>query len=254
MAVTTTLAACNVNPALNGPDGSDLPSTLDDAIRYLCSFAAQLRDGAGMPVGMIAPFAGGTTAPGWIKANGALVSRTTYAALFAYASAQGLVSEATWTANSSGRFSVGDGSTTFRLPDMRGLFMRGLDESRGLDPARAVGTFQDHDNAPHAHGIADPGHNHGDPGHSHAGTTSASGDHSHSFTGWVGSGAGAFSGATTVYAPTGGTTGPAGNHAHTIATDARVSNLQPALTGVAVQLQGVEGRPRNLAYPFFIKY
>lgn len=48
MAITTTLAACSTNPALNGPDGStDLPSALDDAVRYALSFIAQLRDGTG---------------------------------------------------------------------------------------------------------------------------------------------------------------------------------------------------------------
>jgi len=254
MAITTTLAACNTNPALNGPDGSDLPSTLDDAIRYLCSFAAQLRDGAAIPVGMCVPFIAGTSAPGWIKANGALVSRTTYAALFAYASAQGLVSEAQWTTDSSGRFSVGDGSTTFRLPDTRGVFLRGLDESRGLDASRAIGTYQDQANAPHVHGVTDPSHNHGDPGHQHGGTTSAVGDHAHGYNSWAPTGAGAGVGATTVYAPTGGATNAAGGHSHSIISDLRGAGLFAATTGISIQSQGSEGHPRNVAWPMFIKY
>jgi hypothetical protein len=53
MAITTTLAACNTNPALNGPDGTDLLSTADDAIRYGLSFIAQLRDGTGFTAGGI---------------------------------------------------------------------------------------------------------------------------------------------------------------------------------------------------------
>jgi hypothetical protein len=54
MAITTTLAACSTNPALNGPDGAtDLPSLIDDAIRYSLSFTAQLRDGTGFTAGAI---------------------------------------------------------------------------------------------------------------------------------------------------------------------------------------------------------
>ena len=79
------------------------------------------------PPGMVAAFATNTAPEGWLKANGALVSRTTYAALFA------AIGEA---------FGVGDGSTTFALPDLRAEFIRGLDDSRGVDPSRALGSFQ----------------------------------------------------------------------------------------------------------------
>lgn len=69
-----------------------------------------------------------TSAPaGWLKCNGALVSRTTYAALFA---AIGTT------------FGAGDGSTTFALPDLRGEFVRGLDDGRGVDSARVMGSAQ----------------------------------------------------------------------------------------------------------------
>lgn len=255
MALTLTLADCSTNPALNGPDGSvDPPSMLDDQQRLALSFIAQLRDGAGIPVGMCVPFIGGTSAPGWIKANGALLSRTTYPTLFAYASAQGLVSEAQWTADSSGRFSVGDGSTTFRIPDTRGIFIRGLDESRGLDASRAIGTFQDQANAPHVHGVNDPSHTHTDGGHQHSGATAAAGDHQHSYTTWTPTAAGAGVGSTSVYAPTAGVTGFAGNHAHNFTTDFRNVGINAAATGISIQSSGSEGHPRNLAWPMFIKY
>ncbi|WGT64805.1 phage tail protein [Variovorax paradoxus] len=254
MAVTTTLAACNTNPALNGPDGSDLPATLDDAIRYALSFIAQLRDGAGMPVGAIVPFSGATAGLGYVIGNGSLLSRTTYAALFAYASAAGLVSEAAWTAGSFGSYSVGDGSTTFRVPDFRGMFLRGLDQSRGVDPGRVLGSYQLASNAPHVHGVADPTHVHPDPGHAHQGSTLAAGDHAHGYTGSTPSGAGAFSGGTTVYAQIGAATGVAGSHAHTIQTDVRGTGLLATATNISIQSQGIEGRPSNLAYPFCIKY
>ena len=73
-------------------------------------------------------FVGMTTPPeGYLKANGAAVSRTTYDALFA---AIGTT------------FGTGDGSTTFNLPDLRGEFPRGWDDGRGIDSGRSFGTAQ----------------------------------------------------------------------------------------------------------------
>ena len=78
-------------------------------------------------VGEVAFFARSTPPSGWLKANGAAVSRTTYAALFA---AIGTT------------FGAGDGRTTFNLPDMRGEFVRGVDDGRNVDDGRRLGTFQ----------------------------------------------------------------------------------------------------------------
>lgn len=82
---------------------------------------------AGNMVGQVAFFAMNAAPTGWIKANGAVVSRTTYAALF---SAIGTT------------FGAGDGSTTFALPDLRGEFPRGWDDGRGVDSGRAFGSAQ----------------------------------------------------------------------------------------------------------------
>lgn len=79
------------------------------------------------PPGMVAYFARNTAPSGWLKANGAAVSRTTYAALFA---AIGTT------------FGTGDGSTTFNLPDLRGEFLRGWDDGRGVDAGRGFGSSQ----------------------------------------------------------------------------------------------------------------
>ena len=78
-------------------------------------------------VGEVAFFACSTPPSGWLKANGAAVSRTTYAALFA----------AIGTA-----FGAGDGRTTFNLPDLRGEFLRCLDDGRNIDRGRRLGTAQ----------------------------------------------------------------------------------------------------------------
>ena len=82
-------------------------------------------------------FVAKNTAPtGFLKANGALVSRTTYAALFAEIGT-------TWGA--------GDGSTTFALPDLRGEFIRGWDDARGVDAGRVFGSAQADDFKSHLH-------------------------------------------------------------------------------------------------------
>ena len=80
-----------------------------------------------VPPGTVANFARSTPPPGWLKANGAAVSRTSYSALFA---AIGTT------------FGAGDGSTTFNLPDDRGHFTRSWDDGAGVDQARAFGSKQ----------------------------------------------------------------------------------------------------------------
>ena len=80
-----------------------------------------------VPVGTIVTTATTTALVGTLKCNGALISRTTYSALFA---AIGTT------------FGVGDGSTSFKLPDLRGEFIRGWDDGRGIDPGRVFGSAQ----------------------------------------------------------------------------------------------------------------
>lgn len=96
------------------------------------------RAGGGGTAGTVQAFAMNTAPTGWLKANGAAVSRTTYAALFA---AIGTT------------FGVGDGSTTFNLPDLRGEFIRGWDDGRGVDSARVFGSAQAHAYPSHSHAI-----------------------------------------------------------------------------------------------------
>jgi microcystin-dependent protein len=96
----------------------------------------------------------GTAPNGYLLANGAAVSRTTYAALFAAI---------------GGYYGAGNGSTTFNVPDLRGEFVRGLDSGRGVDPGRNLGAVQGGEIQAHSHPVSDPGHSHpvSDPGHSH---------------------------------------------------------------------------------------
>ncbi|WP_069705872.1 phage tail protein [Burkholderia seminalis] len=131
---------------------------------------------------------------GFLKANGALVNRADYPALWAYAEGSGtLVSDDEWQKARWGCFSTGNGTTTFRLPELRGEFIRCWDDARSIDKDRMLGSWQDSANRLHSHGasasevgdhvhsawtdaqgwhghgVSDPGHSHGvnDPGHSH---------------------------------------------------------------------------------------
>ena len=65
----------------------------------------------------------GESSPG----AGATISRTAYAQLFS------VIGTA---------FGAGDGSTTFRLPDLRGEFLRAWDDGRGVDSGRVFGSAQ----------------------------------------------------------------------------------------------------------------
>jgi microcystin-dependent protein len=91
---------------------------------------------AAVPTGVVATFARNTAPTGWLKANGAAVSRTTYATLF---SAIGTT------------FGVGDGSTTFNLPDLRGRFTRNWADDGSIDSGRSFGSAQTDDFKAHTH-------------------------------------------------------------------------------------------------------
>ena len=47
--------------------------------------------------------------------------------------------------------------------DLRGMFVRGLDNGRGLDAGRLLGSTQTSQNLAHTHSLNDPGHNHAGP-------------------------------------------------------------------------------------------
>lgn len=78
--------------------------------------------GLSAPVGCVMDFAGVTAPSGWLLCFGQAVSRTTYTALF----------QAIGTA-----YGVGDGSTTFNVPDCRGRARLGLDNMGGAAANRS---------------------------------------------------------------------------------------------------------------------
>lgn len=91
---------------------------------------------SGIKAGTVAHFAASAAPAGWLKANGAAVSRSLYAALFG---AIGIT------------YGAGDGATTFLVPDLRGEFLRGLDDGRGVDAARVLGSAQMDELKSHTH-------------------------------------------------------------------------------------------------------
>lgn len=128
----------------------------------------------GVPPGTVVAFAGPTAPPGWLTCDGRVVTKTQYPALF----------NAITTHWGTG----GDASAdTFRIPDMRGLFLRGVNTPQDQAPnapaftpgtrdpnsstrggmwdstasGNQVGTYQGHVFASHNHGVNDPGHSHG---------------------------------------------------------------------------------------------
>ncbi len=95
-----------------------------------------------IPAGTIIAFAGTTPSgpyvpPGFLECNGAIISRTVYSTLFSAI---------------RGVFGAGDGFTTFNIPDLRGEFIRGFDNGRGIDVGRSFGNVQGDEFRSHSHG------------------------------------------------------------------------------------------------------
>lgn len=113
----------------------------EDAV-VVGSLATSARGPGGAPPGIIDDAGSGTVPFGYLLCNGAAVSRTIYAALFA-------VIGTSW--------GPGDGSTTFNLPDLRGRTTIGAGTGSGLTTRALAATGGEEANA-HTHGSA--AHNH----------------------------------------------------------------------------------------------
>ncbi|EGF6394828.1 tail fiber protein [Salmonella enterica] len=85
-----------------------------------------LGEGSALPVGVPIPWPSATPPTGWLKCNGAAFTASQYPKLaLAY--------------------------PALRLPDLRGEFIRGWDDGRGVDAGRNILTVQNHDLGPHVH-------------------------------------------------------------------------------------------------------
>lgn len=121
----------------------------------------------GVATGAVIPFAGASAPTGYLLCDGTAVSRTTYATLFALIGTT---------------YGVGDGSTTFNMPDCRGRFPLGkaaagtgsvLASTGGSLDHTHTGPSHTHTVAAHTHDLAN--HVHSSPSHSHTVP-----DHTHS--------------------------------------------------------------------------
>lgn len=98
-----------------------------------------------MPAGSMTAYAAANSAPtGWLICDGAAVSRTTYADL--------------WDAIGT-TYGVGDGSTTFNVPNMKGRVLVGMDTGdTDFNSLGETGGWKTHDHGTHTHGQHRHGH------------------------------------------------------------------------------------------------
>lgn len=202
--------------------------------------------------GRVSIFLQPTAPTGWLPMSGLMLSRTVYPALWAHVQTVGAVTEAAWTAGQWGWFSAGDGSTTFRIPDLRAMVLRGLDDGRGIDVARLIGSYQASQNLAHSHGVTDPTHSHAvnNPAHSHTITDPG---HLHTIGGSPAGGGGT---GGSDYNTVGGASNTSTNTTGiSVNATATAVSLNAAATGVTVNSAGgTETRVANIALPFYLKF
>lgn len=129
----------------------------------------QLKKYGGVPLG----FVSWHTSRAKIRAgdgplDGQLLSRALFPDMFAalVAGDHPVISDAAWLADPYKRasYTLGDGSTTFRLADLNGKSAgsigRLFPSGDGVNSNGVIGTIQASDNKAHNHGITDPGHTH----------------------------------------------------------------------------------------------
>lgn len=126
LTLVTILASLGIIGALwDGVQRSTFNNEYADKIKMLDQ--ASLR---ATPIGSIVPYGGGATPKdlagleelGWLPCDGRTAPRKTYAKLY----------EAVGDA-----FGAGDGETTFNLPDLRGRFVRGVNDNAPNTPANS---------------------------------------------------------------------------------------------------------------------
>ncbi len=97
--------------------------------RYLCIFInVGLGEGSALPVGVPIPWPSATPPTGWLKCNGAAFTASQYPKL-------------------------AQAYPALRLPDLRGEFIRGWDDGRGVDAGRELLSSQEHTVISHNHAI-----------------------------------------------------------------------------------------------------
>lgn len=134
---------------VNEPNGATEPvSILDNAIRQIKAYLNDPTAGpaaliaALIPTGLIVPGWVTVSPPtGWLLCDGTAVSRTTYANLFAVIGTT---------------FGIGNGTTTFNLPDLRDRFVKGKGSDAIADTGGAAEVTLEAEQMPkHRHGLTE---------------------------------------------------------------------------------------------------
>lgn len=116
-------------------------------------------------VGMVCFFAQSSVPSGWLVCDGTVYSRSQYADLF----------------NAIGVIYGSTSSTNFRVPDLRGCFVRGIDLGKGFDVGRVFGSYQADLFKQHTHTATITLTEHGHP-HGITGELIERADHTHTVT------------------------------------------------------------------------
>jgi microcystin-dependent protein len=194
-------------------------------------------DGQLAQTGEIKMWPTNTPPTGYLMCDGSQVSRSTYAALFALIGTT---------------FGVGDGSTTFNLPNYLNRFAVGAGSSYAL---AATGGSKDATLVSHSHTFsATTGTE--SAGHTHSGTTSTNGNHQHSIARYASNGAGPNVLIGQSLYDNQGYTDFAGDHTHTFTTGGVSANHTHSVSG-STSTQGSSATDANLppylAIHFIIK-
>ena len=145
--IDLSIYATKASPVLTGVPIAPTPaSSTNNTQIATTAFVNTAVQNFSVPAGTIIHVCMNTPPNGYLKANGQIVSRTTYASLFA---AIGTT------------FGSGDGSTTFALPDLRGEFVRSWSDGSSVDSGRALGSKQNATRVYYNNGSAAQGFNNG---------------------------------------------------------------------------------------------
>lgn len=177
----------------------------------------------GVPVGTIIAYGGSTTTipDGWLLCDGATKAQSAFPQLYT-------IIGGTW----------GSSGSDFNVPDLRGVFLRGVNGSRtgtyaDANTSRTLGSMQGDDNKSHNHGAGTLGANNaGDHGHQY--NDPRTGSFGIQYAGGTG---------TTKQEPSVNTTWTTTNGAHT-----------HSISGTSGASGGSETRPKNAAVHYIIKY
>lgn len=152
------LATSDINGLMSSGDYDSLRTLLNETVPNIILRMSQIEQKS-FPLGTIIPYTLDETVPpnGFLFAEGQLVLRSDYPELWSKLYLDDPDNGYDLTVSDDdrflypGSFTSGDGTTTFRLPDLRGLFIRGWDAGKGYDYNRELTSLQNDNIRKHSH-------------------------------------------------------------------------------------------------------